>query len=248
MVALLIGVAFVACHSAVVWKYHLANRNIGDLPIPFSCYMFFWGHDLYSSIGDIFFQLMPLIAAIPYTNSYYNDLSSGYAKEIVTRTDKKKYLIAKFTAIFVSGGMVFVIPQILDMMMCSALLPAYPPNPAIGMFAFPRLAFCYSYPLLYLGGFLLIDFIIGGIYATSGLLVTELIENKYLITIFPYVLFLMLEFLCKVINATNFHLPVLAMSNAVEKSGILEYLVSIGGMFTVIFAFYLIREGKKDVF
>ncbi len=51
-----------------------------------------------------YYLLIPLLAALPHGLSLYQDITSGYAREIVVRVGKKAYIKAKYLAAFISGG------------------------------------------------------------------------------------------------------------------------------------------------
>ncbi len=49
---------------------------------------------------------LPIMAALPFTASYYDDLHSGFLKACLPRTGCPNYIAGKLAACFISGGMV----------------------------------------------------------------------------------------------------------------------------------------------
>ena len=69
-------------------------KNNPDLPL-FGFYNSWVGGEALSLFQTLFYNLLPVGAAIPYAWSYHTERKSGYLKDIASRTDKKKYFVAK---------------------------------------------------------------------------------------------------------------------------------------------------------
>ena len=54
----------------------------------------------------VFMYLLPILVALPYADSYCKERKSGYEKNILVRSSRKKYRVAKCIAVFLSGGFV----------------------------------------------------------------------------------------------------------------------------------------------
>lgn len=63
------------------------------------------------------------MAMMIYSDSYYTECKMGVYKSIVTRVDKKKYIIAKGVAIFTATFVVFFIPLIVNQLLCFIAFP-----------------------------------------------------------------------------------------------------------------------------
>jgi hypothetical protein len=247
-VSLFLGILFVLSHMTVVVKYAALNDNYsgGNMTLPFSSFMFFMGYDMYGGQGTIFYQMAPLLAAIPYANSYYVDISEGYVKNIISRKNKKEYLVAKYLAVFLSGGIAVTVPLILDIMMCTAFLPSYPPVEGTGVFAVTDSILYAAHPCLYIAGFLLIDFLLGGIYAVSVLLATNLVQNKYLLIIFPYLFMLVWKYAVSLAGQNCW--PVTMAIPEQHTGSVISYVLVILGMFILTFSVHYIGGVKRDEF
>ena len=53
-------------------------------------------YDDFSIYSLIFLLTLPVLASIPYSDSYWLDLNSGFAKSVYTRTKKSNYLISRY--------------------------------------------------------------------------------------------------------------------------------------------------------
>lgn len=73
--------------------------------------------------SNLFYFLMPVLAAIPYGWSYNQDRRSGYFNQIVTRCGKRNYFLGKFLAVFLSGGAVAALPMAGDLLLNAMILP-----------------------------------------------------------------------------------------------------------------------------
>jgi hypothetical protein len=67
--------------------------------------------------------LIPLIASIIYSDSFYVDYQSGVYKSILTRTDTKTYIRAKGIVTFGVTFFVFLIPLLWNQVLCLITFP-----------------------------------------------------------------------------------------------------------------------------
>lgn len=239
--ALFIGLLFVISHMILVLKYASLNAAGSAENIPFSSFMFFMGYDMYGWQGVLFLEMAPLLAALPYANSYFTDISEGYIKNIISRKRKKEYLTAKYIAVFISGGIAVIVPLILDIMICTAFLPSYPPLIGTGVFNH-----IYGiHPCLQIVGFLTIDFFIGGVYAVCTLLVTDLIQNKYLLLIFPYLFMIIWQFAAGLAGVLDCW-PVKMSNPDLYTGNMMMYIIVILGMMILTFTVHYIRGMRRD--
>lgn len=247
-VALFLGSLLVISHMMnIVIPYSHANVSSGNenpMQVPFSVCMFIMGYDMYGWQGDIFFRIAPLLAAIPYANSYYTDIAEGYIKNIQGRCKKQHYLIAKYIITFVAGGMVIVIPLILDIMGCMMFLPLHQPAP-IGVYTISNSMLFYEHTEIYIGMTLLLDFMIGGMYAVLGIVSTEFIANKYLLLIFPYIFVTIMQMFFVIINFTQLD-PVQISNPDLETGNVFTNLMLIVSWIAIIFIIYFIRGRRRD--
>lgn len=56
---------------------------------------------------------LPVLAALPYTTAWLQDYQSGYLKLYITRSSRTAYILGKFCACAISGGLVIMLPGAL---------------------------------------------------------------------------------------------------------------------------------------
>lgn len=93
-----------------------------------SCFRFFMTADYIQSTTDLFYALIPLLAAVPYGWSLCKEKKTNYLDNIYVRAKRSRYLAAKALAAASSGFIVVSIPLVLNILVCSSFIPAYPTN------------------------------------------------------------------------------------------------------------------------
>lgn len=156
----------------------------------------------------IFFLLVPVFAMLPFGTSYFTDGDSGFLKNIYTRCSRKSFLRAKYISAFISGGTAVVIPLILNVLCCLTLLPNLIPSTIYRQNGVdPSMLFSsvyFTHPLLYILIFLLIDFVIGGIFACLTLAVSFLSDYKIMIAVIPFFIQLIIHVGCSLLGVWDY--------------------------------------------
>ncbi|WP_129598086.1 hypothetical protein [Anaerophilus nitritogenes] len=67
--------------------------------------------------------LLPILACIIYSDSYFMDAKLGTYKNIITRVNKKNYIIAKGIIVFIVTFFTFFIPLMLNQLLCFIAFP-----------------------------------------------------------------------------------------------------------------------------
>jgi hypothetical protein len=149
----------------------------------------------------LLFLLSPILAVLPFADSYFVERKSGYLKNVCLRTHKLRYCAAKYLAVFLSGGTAVVVPMLLSLWMNSLLLPAIMPQASSA--ASPVLnthmwgALFYSRPFAYLFCYLLLDFVFYGLIAAISLVVAFWAENRFVVVLTPFLLHVALMYICR---------------------------------------------------
>lgn len=71
----------------------------------------------------VYLLIWPILAAMPYGSNYYVERKSSIYNQLVTRSNKKVYLLAKFLAVFLSGGVIVSFPSLLDILLNALVCP-----------------------------------------------------------------------------------------------------------------------------
>lgn len=157
---------------------------------PNSLFNSWMGATSYSLWSVLYFFLLPLIACLPYADSLYTDLKSGYAANVVTRKGAKQYFRAKTLAVFLTAGTVSVVPQLINLLGTALLVPIFQPEPSAGTFFVASSAMLadmfYAAPWAYTAFFLLLAFVVCGLMACSCLLFAYLVANRFMVLIAPF--------------------------------------------------------------
>ena len=138
----------------------------------------------------LFIRIVPILAAMPYAVTYLSDIKTGIIKNYVTRTSKFNYLFAKYIAVFVSGGVAVVFPLLINYIASISVLPSlvwpigvFAPSPA-HMWS----AIYFTHPHIYMIMYMLLLFVCGGLMATAALIVSNIVNNRFVAILAPYIL------------------------------------------------------------
>ncbi|MDO4599784.1 MAG: hypothetical protein Q4B39_06160 [[Ruminococcus] gnavus] len=158
--------------------------------------------------GFVFFLILPILAMLPFGVSYFSDRESGYLKNLYTRMPRKQYLTNKFLAAFLSGGTAVVVPLVLNLICSLIFLPNLQP-PTIHPYNFINpTRFLYelyfSRPLLYIGLFIVLDFLLGGMFACIALAASYLSDYKIIVGIVPFFLQLGIHILATMLGKLDY--------------------------------------------
>lgn len=147
-----------------------------------------------------FYFVWPIMAAMPYGWSYYEERKNGVYNQIVSRCGKNAYFTAKFIAVFVSGSLATATPVLLNLLVNATICPAITPMVQSSLVAiFDGNAFSelyYSHPWVHSILWCLIDGCWGGVAACLCFLLGAKPRFQILVTLFPFVLLVMVEWLC----------------------------------------------------
>ncbi|MDD6044845.1 MAG: hypothetical protein PUC76_04265 [Clostridia bacterium] len=127
---------------------------------------------------------LPILAALPYTASFIDDVKSGFIKEYLPRTTVSRYIAGKAMACAVSGGLVLALGIFIAYGFAALLflpMEAFPPTDA----EVPN----------YFGNLMetaLMFFASGAFWSLVGLTFAALTNSKYMAYASPFVLFYVL--------------------------------------------------------
>lgn len=163
-----------------------------DLPL-FGFYNSWLGAEVLSLGQTLFYNLLPVAVAIPYAWSYHKERKNGYLKNIASRTDKKKYFIAKIIAVFTSGVLVVFIPIIINIALVSAFVPSISPFPGYTLYNYLYIGdmwieYYYNNPAFYVALYVTLDCLYGGLFALLSFAISFYIKSMLAVLFTPYIL------------------------------------------------------------
>ena len=146
--------------------------------------------------SDIILFAVPILAAIPYTTAFTDDVKSGYLKPYLTRTSVTRYILGKGIGAAVSGGLVLVLGILTAL---GIFMLVFSPMEVYGEYAVES-----RIPDIVLRCFLF--FLSGAMWASVGLLCSSLTQNVYLAYAAPFIFYYVLIILQERYFRTTFML------------------------------------------
>lgn len=158
---------------------------------PFSVFNSWIGTDIgFGAYATAYLYVCILLAALPYCAFFSIDNRNQYILQYYSRIDRKKLHAAKFMTTFLSGGLIVLIPILLNLIATMMFVPVLPPIEN-GLFIgtgksimgdiFSDHAFIYI--IIYLVQF----FIYGGAFSVVSLAVSFLLNNAFLVVLSPFI-------------------------------------------------------------
>ena len=198
---LMIGMLFSLMSTLYVYDVKTSSMAVSGNPEQqmMSLYSAWIGAEDMSMGYLLFFTLMPFLAMIPYGWSFCIERNSGYLRNVAIRCHKRTYLLIKYAVVFLSGGIVILIPLVCNLLVSSCLFPAYRPNIVyFSFFGIDRMTMWselfYTMPVLYTVLFLLLDFLFSGLFATLSYACSLFVHNRLAVLILPYLAILVLHY------------------------------------------------------
>lgn len=135
-VALGIGCFLVV--ATFVLDYQLSQQIVSDIfpyldhkfldPSVDSCFRFWIVADFNQPSTYLFFMLIPLLAALPYSWSYALESASGYTRQVRTRSSQGSYLASKMIAAALSGAVAVTAPVVFSLVLTACFVPSLLPD------------------------------------------------------------------------------------------------------------------------
>ncbi len=157
---------------------------------PHSIFNKWLGGEYYTVWPMLFYFILPVIAVLPYGDSFYRDIQTGYIKNIFIRVERKKYLKAKLAAVYLTGMTTVMFPLVLNLLLSAVTLPALVPAPSTGFFfIFDQNMWSelfLTHPWIYNIIYILLDGLFGGLFACIALAGTLYVSGRFVATILPF--------------------------------------------------------------
>lgn len=185
-----------------IYEYCYSNGEFTENPDTslFGFYNSWVGGEELSLAYTLFFQLLPLGAALPFAWSFYRERKTGYIKNITSRVKKEYYYYSKAIAVFLSGSLVVLVPLLVNILLVSAFVPVV--RPFVGYTHYNHLYFgnmwadiYYTTPMLYTALYVILESLYGGIFALLSFAITFYINNIFAVEILPFILMIAFGYL-----------------------------------------------------
>lgn len=126
--------------------------------------------------------LAPVIATIPFAQSYAVERNSGFSRALMQRMPASEYKAYKLTANALSGGLVLAIPMAGMVIWATSSVPMIPdPNGDPSFFGSSFTPAPYAFMWLVVA----LSFAFGGTFATLGLALSTLFRNPFYANFLP---------------------------------------------------------------
>lgn len=241
--SLLIGIGIVLWHQyQYVWDPEITMYNAYCAESIFYRWI---GASSFPMQSYLYYLILPVLACLPAGGSYFEDLHNGYYIHIYIRNQKKEYLIAKYTATFLSGGVAVVLPLLVSLYLTALRFPALSPEPIMSFGPDARsfgYHLFYSHPWLHTGLFLLIDFIFAGGITGIALFATFFANYQFTAFITPFVCYYFVFSLDGLLGNMNFA-PNYFLLPGFYRNTIWEFLIGILILAAIAAAYYW--KGKR---
>lgn len=195
--------------------------------------------------------IVPLIAVLPFADSFAHDRLLGYLRFVLSRTNYRCYLSAKYAISFLSGGLAVSLPMLLYFAFTNLVLPrGLNPDPfeqrvlsmpeALGPFG----ALYKSAPDQYIFSLIALSFLFGATYAIFGLSLSALTDNRYIVLATPFVLYNVVHYGLAILGIPAWS-PVSAfVPHWLNHIAWLNVLTNLGGLFLISTALYFVMAHK----
>ena len=151
--------------------------------------------------NELFYELLPLIACLPYGGSLFTDMKTGYDKNICVKASRGEYILSKGLATFLTGFSSVTSPLGLNLAVAAGLYPDFFPDlleAMVGAGFDNRCLFSELYsidPALYCLAFLLVDGIFAGVIALTSLGISRFVKSHFTAVATPMVIYIVLSML-----------------------------------------------------
>ncbi len=161
------------------------------------------------SYSTTFIIIVPLLSCICYSDTYCEDLNSGFIKSIYTRKKKEQYLIIKYIANFIISGIAISVPLIVNYIILILRCPNIKPNAILGpnTILYTQLFsnVFYKHPTLYIALWIGIYFMYSGLFASIGLSLSTLIRKKNIALFLPFILSIVVELIVEIFDKLSYN-------------------------------------------
>lgn len=154
-----------------------------------------WIGNSKSTYSTVFFIIAPLLASTPFSWSYVRDLKKGVFQY---ERDVRKNIVYRMVAVFVSSGLICVIPLIINFVLISVFVPSFVPDSIYdinyGIFSNNMMGIIfYRYPFAYILVYIIMSYGLNGSLGCLGLSISTISQSKTVAILFPSLLFWVVE-------------------------------------------------------
>lgn len=207
-------------------------------------------HNLYLP-QSIYYFIFPFLAVLPFGGSFYSDIQSGTIKNVLIRTKKKSYLMAKYISVFISGGVSAVIPLVVSFLVSTAVLPTMSPESTYyftNIFSTCRWAdLLFTAPILYTLLNISVQFIFAGFLACMSLAVSFYSSKLFLPLLYPFFIYISFSLVCELFGAENYSMRYMLTNTGTDISTASVCLMAFLLFLLSFFPFFIMGLKKEAI-
>ncbi len=201
-----------------------------------------------SSYSFLYYFIMPLLTALPYSASILMDVKKHYVNNIFTRIDKKKYYKAKLLTQFVVGGVIAAFPLALSFVVSAMILPAFKPIATTSQYNFDKTFvfgdLFYDKPLVVALMVILFAFVGFGLINCIAYIFADLINNRFMVALTPFIAYFLAYIVSSSLNREG---PTAYVTASRLSYSELKYMITdIVVLVVLLIVSYIARSRRKD--
>lgn len=179
--------------------------------------------------------LAPLVAVLPYADSYALDGLSGYSRFVLLRSSHMSYLFAKFLANSLAAGIAVALPLVILFGYTNLKYPRNLPPVSQSRIPFEQLSGPFgdiyrSAPDFYILFLIALALLFGITYGTLGLFLSSLFHNRYVALAGPFVLYFIANFILAVLGLEEWTPPSTLVPHSVNSTSSVTVFGELGGI------------------
>lgn len=252
-ISVLIGLIIVVMQTIECAVPYIGMEPVNGL-YPQSVFNTYIGFSATNVWSRTYYMVFPLLAALPYSSSFLSDQKTGFSKIIYTKCKSAHYLVAKFAAVFLSGGFSVLIPLLINLWLTALCVPSVIPDSSTGFFPVFSEDFAaslyYLQPYIYILFYNVLLFVVSGIFACSALAFSYLFNYGAVVLVSPFLTYISISFISStfppvsLMNISEWIYPV-QMSNALNFPAV---IFEMAVFLLIICSIYFYRGIKDDSF
>lgn len=188
---------------AQTWQNHTSIYEAG-WPGPVTLYAHWIGNDMGTYAASLFYDLLPLLAMLPFGVQYLMDRQSGYLKNLMTRVPVKavalSYAVCTAIGAFVASFFPFALSLLVSALQYPALLPECTTlQYGVDSGGFFSVLF-YSHPFVYCLVYSGICALFFALLALVGMGLSFYFKNVFLSLMFPFLFDFLFSYLALTVH------------------------------------------------
>lgn len=184
-------VSFAVAMAIALWQalQMILQGDSAGSALPNGVYVFWMGQGTYSAQASWYGMIFPLLASMAYAGSFFFDIKTGYFRHIQLRAGTKAYFFAKTWMVYLSGGLVTVLPMCVNLALVAMKYPALLPDHYMDVGPISKdfgSALYWYHPFAYTVFYLLFDFLLAGMMALLSMVLTFFTRLRYSAVVIPF--------------------------------------------------------------